>query len=138
MTIHMSREQKQMVCGLHAKGLSIREIARELDYTKSAVHMTLRGGQVKPGRSDDWRPRAGSLTATDREDILVGLSRDESMSSIARRIGRSPSTVTREVAANRGVTNYGAWRAHCRARKESRRPRLGKLSHPPLTELVTQ
>ena len=68
----------------------------------------------------------------------MGLSRDESMSSIARRIGRSPSTVTREVAANGGVANYGAWRAHCRARKESRRPRLGKLSHPPLNELVTQ
>jgi IS30 family transposase len=57
VTIHMSREQKQMAWGLHAKGLSIREIARELDYTESAVHVTLRGGQVKPGRSDDWHPR---------------------------------------------------------------------------------
>jgi IS30 family transposase len=133
----MSREQKQMAWGLHAKGLSIREIARELDYTKSAVHVTLRGGQVKPGRSDDWRPRAGSLTATDREDILVGLSRDESMSSIAA----GSDDLRRRLPVRLPPTGASPTMEHgglCRARKESRHPRLGKLSHPPLNELVTQ
>ena len=37
---------------------------------------------------------------------------------IARRLGRSASTVTREVGANGGPEHYDAWRAHCRAREQ--------------------
>ena len=133
----MTREQKQMAWRLHAKGMTTVAIGRELNYTQSAVWLTLKGHQVKPGRSDDWSPRAGRLNASDREDILIGLSHGESMSSIARRIGRSPSTVTREVAANGGAAHYGAWRAHCRARHETRRAKPLKLSHPPLKALVS-
>ena len=50
---------------------------------------------------------AGGLSAEEREDILVGLSRGESMSSIARQLDRAPSTVTREVAANGAVYAFG-------------------------------
>jgi transposase, IS30 family len=45
------------------------------------------------------------------------------MSAIARDLGRAPSTITREVAANGGAVRYGAWRAHCRAEASSRRPK---------------
>ncbi len=69
--------------------------------------------------------------------ILLGQRDEESMSSIARRLGRSPSTITREVAANGGVANYGAWRAHCRARSAVRRPKPAKLDYPMLVEQVT-
>jgi IS30 family transposase len=67
---------------------------------------------------------------------MVGLARGESMSAIARQLGRSPSTICREVAANGGPAHYGAWRAHCRAREQVRRPKTAKLSHPDLAEQV--
>jgi len=98
---------------------------------------TLYKKQVRPGRSDDWEPAPGRLRAEEREDILIGLSKHESMSSIARRLGRAPSTVTREVAANGGVEHYGAWRAHCRARNAVRRPKTPKLAHPALVAQVS-
>ena len=110
MKIQMTREQKQMVHRLRSKGLSYRQIERDLGISMGSVAVTLSGTQVRAGKIDEWTPAAGRLSAEEREDILVGLSHDESMSSIARRLGRSPSTVTREVAANGGPRRYGAWR----------------------------
>ena len=102
-----------------------------------SIAVTLSGTQVRPGKIDEWSPAPGRLSAEEREDILVGLSRGESMSSIARLLGRAPSTVTREVAANGGIANYGAWRAHCRARQAARRPKRAKLDHFRLKVQVT-
>jgi IS30 family transposase len=133
----MTRTQKQMARRLRAKGLKINEIARELNYTAQTIHVTVRDNRVGDGKPDEWSPAPGRLSAEEREEILVGLRDDESMSSIARRLGRAPSTITREVAANGGAANYGAWRAHCRARSEVRRPKTAKLDHPMLVEQVT-
>ena len=89
------------------------------------------------GLPDRWTPAPGRLSAEEREEILLGLARGESMSAIARSLGRAPSTITREVAANGGARRYGAWRAHCRAGASSRRPKPAKLAHPPLVRQVT-
>jgi IS30 family transposase len=133
----MTYEQKQMIRRLHAKGLTVRAIAAEINYTKTAVHVTVVNRQVHSGRDDEWTPRAGRLRAEEREDIWIGLARGDSMSSIARTLGRSPSTITREVAKNGGAQNYGPWRAHYRASKAVRRSRPPKLSHAPLRAQVT-
>jgi transposase, IS30 family len=135
--IQMTREQKLMVRRLRSKGFSYRRIERDLGVSMGAVAVTLSGTQVRPGKIDEWGPAPGRLSAEEREDILVGLSRGESMSSIARQLGRASSTVTREVAANGGIANYGAWRAHCRARQAARRPKRAKLDHPRLKVQVT-
>jgi IS30 family transposase len=58
------------------------------------------------------------------------------MRSIARALGRAPSTVTREVKAN-GDGDYGVWPAHVRARECAKRPKRGKLSDPVLCAKVT-
>lgn len=137
MTVRMTRTQKQMARRLRAKGLKLNEIARELNYTAEAIRVTVRDDQGEDGKLDEWSPADGRLTAEEREEILLGLRDEESMSSIARRLGRVPSTITREVAANGGAANYGAWRAHCRARSAVRRPKLAKLDHPMLVEQVT-
>jgi IS30 family transposase len=42
------------------------------------------------------------LCVRERESILRGLAQNESLRLIAERIGRSPSTVSREVARNGG------------------------------------
>jgi IS30 family transposase len=49
------------------------------------------------------------------------------MRAIARRLGRAPSTISREVAANGGRDGYSAWQAHQRARRQARRPKPCKL-----------
>ena len=66
------------------------------------VGLMVRDGKHRDAARFGWKPRAGCLTIYDREQILLGIGRGESLSAIARSLGRSPSTITREVNANRG------------------------------------
>jgi IS30 family transposase len=132
----LTLEQKQMARRLKAKGLTLKVIARELNCNRHTIIATVKERQLRPGKAAEWEPAPGRLGAEERGDIMVGLARGESMSAIARGLGRSPSTICREVAANGGPAHYGAWRAHCRAREEARRPKTAKLSHAALAEQV--
>ena len=49
MKIQMTREQKQMVRRLRAKGCSYRQIERDLGVSIELVTVTLSGKQVRPG-----------------------------------------------------------------------------------------
>src|SRR5271163_865791 len=94
MAVHMTREQKQMACRLDAKGLSHKEIARDLNYSLHAIEVALLGDYRRNAPADEWTPAPGRLSADEREEVLVGLWRGQSMSAIARGLGRAPSTVT--------------------------------------------
>jgi IS30 family transposase len=133
----MTREQKQMARRLKAKGLTLKAIARELSCSRSLVVESVYRQVEGTGRPDHWTPAPGRLSAEEREEILLGLARGESMSTIARSLGRTPSTITREVAANGGAGHYGAWKAHCRAGTSARRPKPAKLAHQPLVRQVS-
>jgi IS30 family transposase len=133
---HMTREQKQMARRLKSKGMSLKAIARELSCSLPLVTASVYVQQPESGLPDRWTPAPGRLSAEDREEIMLGLARSESMSAIARSLGRAPSTITREVAANGGTRRYGAWKAHCRAEGSARRPKPAKLAHPPLIRQV--
>ena len=78
---------------------------------------TLRAGPAGPGRSEDGMsgkrkegagkaaPRAyGRLTRHERNTVQRMLERGASCRQIARELGRSPSTVSSEVASHRFVT----------------------------------
>jgi IS30 family transposase len=134
---HVTREQKQMARRLKSKGLTLKAIARELSCSLPLVTAIVYVQPPESGLPDRWTPAPGRLSAEDREEILLGLSRGESMSAIARSLGRAPSTITREVAVNGGTRRYGAWRAHCRAEGAIRRPKPAKLAHPPLVRQVS-
>jgi len=134
---NMTREQKRMARRLRSKGLTLKAIARDLSCSLPLVKASVYAQREEVGRPDRWKPAPGHLSAEEREEILLGLGRKESMSAIARSLGRAPSTITREVAANGGAVGYGAWRAHCRAEVSSRRPKPAKLAHPPLARQVT-
>jgi IS30 family transposase len=66
----------------------------------------------------------------EREEISLGLRRSATLTAIAAQLGRSVSTVSKEVAANGGRHDYRAWRAHERAHQRSLRPKPRKLAHP--------
>ena len=68
------------------------------------------------------------LSLTEREEISRGLAGGESLRSIARRLGRSPSTISREVATNGGRRRYRACRADKAAVRRARRPKPSKLA----------
>jgi transposase, IS30 family len=134
---YMTREQKQMARRLKAKGLKLKEIARELNCSMGLVQASVYRQGPQVGLPDAWTPAPGRLRAEEREEILLGLARGEAMAAIARNLGRATSTISRGVAANGGPLHYGAWKAHCRAEGASRRPKPAKLAHPPLVRRVT-
>jgi IS30 family transposase len=133
----MTREQKHMARRLKAKGMTLKAIAKEVSCSLPLVTASVYVQQPESGLPDRWTPAPGRLNAEDREEILLGLARGESMSAIARSLGHAPSTITREVAANGGIRRYGAWKAHCRAERSARRPKPAKLAYRPLMRQVS-
>ena len=134
---HLSREQKQLALRLHARGWRLIDIAREIGCTAPMVGKMAREGRHVDGKPLGWQPREGHLTVLEREQILVGLARGDSLAAIARDLGRAVSTISREVRRGGGRAQYSAWRAHERAREQSRRPKTFKLGQAPLLEDVT-
>jgi transposase, IS30 family len=70
------------------------------------------------------------LSVAEREEIVVGLARREPLRQIAVRLGRAPSTVSREVARNVSGSPraYRAFPAQARACGRARRSRPRKLA----------
>lgn len=78
------------------------------------------------------------LLLWEREEIRAGIVAGESLSGIARRLGRCPSTVCREVKANGGSGVYRAVAGQERAERLGCRPKVPKLvADPDLAQGVT-
>ncbi|QYG91716.1 IS30 family transposase [Iamia sp. SCSIO 61187] len=134
----LTHEQKQLAFRLRGRGWRLVDIAREIGCTAPMVGLMVRDGRFTTGVPDTWEPRPGCLSIADREEIFVGIRAGDSLSAIARAIGRVPSVVTREVAANGGRQGYSAWAAHQRARHAARRPKPCKLGAGRLLDEVTK
>jgi transposase, IS30 family len=136
MAAPLTHEQRQLARRLRSQGLSSTQIGRAVGCSGANVFYILKGSK-RDGSLESWTPRTGRLLLAEREEILLGIHRGESLSAIARRIGRSPSTVTREVAANGGRMGYRIWPSHTRARECARRPKAARLDNPVLCAKVT-
>ena len=81
-------------------------------------------------KSNGPRPAVGRyLSVAEREEIAVGLASGESVRAIAARLGRAPSTVSREVRRNsRGRRYYRALAAQGQAQWRAARPKTAKLA----------
>jgi IS30 family transposase len=117
------------------QGESLRLIARRLGKRGPSVRAFVlqSGGIQQPPRQ---RP-ARSLSVVEREEISRGVAAGESCRAIASRLGRAPSTVSRELARNGGRSRYRAQRADAAAYKRAARPKPCKLAvGPRLREVV--
>ncbi|WP_408608324.1 transposase [Actinocorallia populi] len=68
-----------------------------------------------------------ALTLEEREEIAVGRERGEGVREIARRIGRVPSVVSREIRRNSSTGCYRVFTAHRRAVERGRRSQQRRL-----------
>jgi IS30 family transposase len=68
------------------------------------------------------------LSFLDREEICVGRAKGESIRSIAARLGRAPSTISRELRAGTTRRGYRPLAAEQSSRQRASRPRGGKLA----------
>jgi IS30 family transposase len=119
-------------------GESLAAIARTLGRSERQIERVRAedGGYGPPPR----RRSAWVLTAAEREEISRGLAEGVSLRTIARRLGRAPSTVSREVARHSDRRyGYRAWRADIEAWERARRPKRCKLETAPhLCRLVRE
>ncbi len=71
------------------------------------------------------------MTLSEREEISRGIAACQSRRSIARLLGRSPSTVSREIERNGGYDEYRAAKADRQAWSRARRPKQCQLARYP-------
>ena len=96
-----------------AAGATQEEVAEGVGCDpRTVIRWITRTGGV---RRYERRRSTRFLSLAEREEIALGVSRGETAVTIARRIGRATSTVTREVARNGGRRGYRAARADLRA-----------------------
>ena len=109
-------------------GLGTVEAARAAGVGQQVGFGWFRAGGGVKGNG----PGAGCgryLSVGEREEIAVGLAAGESLRVIAARLGRSASTVSREVRRNsRGRRFYRALAAQGQAQHRAGRPKTAKLA----------
>jgi DNA-binding CsgD family transcriptional regulator len=122
-------DRRQEVWERWKAGGSISEISRTVGSPPGSIFSMLLpfGGTYQPPQ----RRRRGTLTLAEREEISRGLAAGESYRAIARRLGRSPSTITHQVAKNKGPRRYRAVDADDRAWRRARRPKACLLAQRP-------
>ena len=84
-------------------GQSLSEIVVALGKHAGSIHgvISLKGGIAPNARKRSSR----HLTLQEREQISRGLAKNMSMRAIAKDLGRSASTINREVSRNRGAAH---------------------------------
>jgi DNA-binding CsgD family transcriptional regulator len=105
--------------GLHVIGQALGR-----GHTSIAGHIRPSGGIRPPAR----RRSSRVLTFAEREEISRGIVEGRSLRAIARALGRSPSTVSREIGRNGGLRRYRAEASDQRAWKQALRPKPCKLA----------
>jgi IS30 family transposase len=111
------------------RGESLKAIGRAFGKPSSSIYV-----QVAPHGGIRPSPRRRSrlaLTVLEREEISRGIATHQSARSMARLLGRSPSTVSRELSRNGGYDRYRAALADEKAWVRARRPKPCKLARSP-------
>ena len=111
------------------RGESLKAIGRAFGKQSSSIYFLVAPhGGIRPA---ERRRSRLALTLAEREVISRGVTAHQSARSIAKLLGRSPSTVSREMSRNGGCDRYRATLADENAWARSRRPKCCKLATNP-------
>ena len=134
--IYYTASQRAEIWDRWQRGESMSSIGRRFDRESSSVFSVISPtGGIQPAA----RKRCSrALSLAEREEISRGLSVSEPLRAIARRLGRSPSTISREVGRNGGVARYRATVSDQAAWDRALRPKPCKLAcSPSLAQAVS-
>ena len=126
-TVQMIPEIVQPFWAAMQRGEFITDAAEEVGtYRKKGARWIVAAGGVRPRRGRNLKGRC--LSFTEREEIALSRAGGESMTSIGARLGRSPSTISRELSRNTDDKGrYRATSAHALAWDRACRPKRAKL-----------
>jgi IS30 family transposase len=111
------------------RGESLKAIGRAFGKPSSSIYFLVAPhGGIRPALR---RRSRLALTLPEREVISRGVTAHQSARSIAKSLGRSPSTVSREMRRNGGRDRYRATLADENAWARTRRPKRCKLANRP-------
>jgi IS30 family transposase len=117
----LSAEQKRELWRRWKEGQSLSEIGRALERHAGSIFGVVKdkGGFAPRERCRGRR----ALTLAEREEISRGIAGGHSVRSMAAKLGRAPSTISREINRNGGAKRYRAARAEEAAWDRARRPK---------------
>jgi IS30 family transposase len=136
----LSRVDELEILDRIARGETRPVVARGLGTTERTVGRVLARAGGRPSRRSRRRQRSPlRLSLLEREEIRAGIAAGDSFRAIARRLGRAPSTICREVGGVAGQRRYRATRADDRACLRALRPKPAKLAcNPRLRRAVVE
>ena len=122
----LSAQQKKELWNRWKDGQSLSEIGRALGKHAGSIHGVLSAnGGIFPLEK---KRRRDTLSLAEREEISRCLATQCSMRSIAQRLGRAPSTISREINRNGGIQRYRASVAESNFIEKASRPKPCKLA----------
>lgn len=121
-----SEADKQTIWDMREAGVPVKRIAKHLGRQNSSLRKFIADAG---GRRPTSRERSElRLSLEEREEISRGLAAGWSFRAIAREMGRSASTICREVNTNGGRKKYRALPADRAAQRQALRPKRAKLA----------
>jgi DNA-binding CsgD family transcriptional regulator len=132
----LSAAEQDEVWARWRQGESLRLIARRLGKRGPSV----RAFVLQTGGVQQHPPRRAlrCLSMAEREEISRGVAAGEPCRQIAARLGRAPSTVSRELARNGGRHHNRAQAADAGAFRRAQRPKPAKLVLQPRLRAVVE
>lgn len=123
--VYYTDAQKALMWERWKEGWTLHQIAQLFDRAHTSVLgiLSRTGGIRPPARSRC----AAALTLAERKEISRAMGDGQSIRSAAARLGRSPSTVSREIKRNGGRSDYRATEADGAAWDRALRPKRCKL-----------
>jgi len=124
--IYYTESQKAIMWERWRKGESLQRIAELFDRNHSSIQRILaETGGIQPAQR---RRSRLALTLAEREEISRSVATGQSIRSVATRLGRAPSTISREIMRNGGQECYRASQADQAAWDRGRRPKTCSLA----------
>lgn len=116
----ISDQERRRLAQFVAQGAPAWKLQQEVHRSRYAIRravIALQRPVVRPPTRSPLR-----LSLIEREEISRGLVIGLSLRATAAQLGRSPSTISREVRANGGASRYPAHRSERRALRLAHRP----------------